>query len=118
MASPYQPQQQLGRPIPTSGMAVTSMVLGIIGLALFCVWFIAVICDVLAIIFGAVALQQTKAGKAGGQGMAIAGIVCGIVSLAGVVIYMAFWGTVFWKASNEFRDGMQQIKDLKDLKIR
>jgi predicted Zn finger-like uncharacterized protein/prepilin-type processing-associated H-X9-DG protein len=53
----------------TSGMAIASLVCGI----LFCVPF----CSLLAIIFGIIGITQTKPGMAKGRGLAIAGTVLG-----------------------------------------
>ncbi|MDF3301235.1 DUF4190 domain-containing protein [Streptomyces tropicalis] len=58
----------------TNGLAVASLVLGIIGVFLF-----NIILGPLAIVFGAVGLR--KAPAKGGAGMAKAGIVLGIVDL-------------------------------------
>lgn len=61
----------------SNGFCVASLVLGIIGLPASC----AVIPPVLAIIFGIIGYNQvTKSGvEGGGRGMAIAGIICGII---------------------------------------
>lgn len=66
--------------VKTNGKAVASLVLGICG------WFIpfgGYVLDILAIIFGAqawVAIKRSD-GKLSGEGMAIAGLVLGIVGL-------------------------------------
>jgi hypothetical protein len=58
----------------TNGLAIASLVLGILwGYGLF---------SVLAIIFGAVGLKQTAERNQGGRGMATAGLVLGIVGAA------------------------------------
>src|SRR5829696_8220489 len=61
----------------SNGFCVASLVLGIIGLPAFC----AVIPPVLAIVFGIIGFNQvSKSGvEGGGKGMAIAGIICGII---------------------------------------
>ena len=71
-----QPSQR----IATSGLAVASMVLGIVW-----VYWIG---SVLAIIFGAVALSQIKKanGWKTGKGMAIAGLVLGLVGIGILMI--------------------------------
>jgi prepilin-type processing-associated H-X9-DG protein len=61
----------------TSGMAIASLVCGI----LFCVPF----CSLLALIFGIIGITQTKPGMARGRGMAIAGTVLGGVYMVLVV---------------------------------
>ncbi len=74
--APQQPQQPgQTQPKPGQGMAVASMVLGIV--SLFCA---AIITGILAIIFGGVA--KSKGNK---SGMATAGIVLGII---GIVLYI------------------------------
>src|SRR4029079_12810347 len=62
----------------SNGFCVASLVLGIIGLPASC----TVITPLLAVVFGIVGLTQvSKQGGegAGGKGMAIAGIVCGVI---------------------------------------
>ena len=61
----------------SNGFCVASLVLGIIGIPAFC----AVLPPVLAIVFGIVGYNQvSKSGtEGGGKGMAIAGIVCGVI---------------------------------------
>lgn len=68
----------------TSGLAVASLVLGIIG-------FFTGITSILALVFGAIAMGQTKRDlNLGGRGMAIAGFVMGIVVLSfGILFVMA-----------------------------
>lgn len=67
------------------GLAVTSMVLGIISL-LFgcCFWYITIPAAVLAVILASVSLSK----KMGGSGMAIAGLVTSIISLVPAVVIM------------------------------
>ena len=72
---PYAPPQQ------TNGMAVASLVLGIVGLVLTITVWIGPICDVLAIVFGAKARRRLPEG-APNRGMATAGFILGIVGLA------------------------------------
>lgn len=61
-----------------SGLAIASMVLGIVALVMSCCfYFISIPCAVVGVVLGAVSLAGQKPGK----GMAIAGIVCSIVSL-------------------------------------
>jgi Domain of unknown function (DUF4190) len=71
---PHAPPQQ------TDGMAVASLVLGIVGLVLTITVWIGPICDVLAIVFGAMARRRLPEG-APNRGMATAGFVLGIVGL-------------------------------------
>lgn len=58
------------------GFSIASMVLGIISVVLCCIYYISIPCAILALIFGI-------AGKSkGGKGMAITGIILGIITLA------------------------------------
>ena len=70
------PQQE------SKGMAIASMVLGIVSLVLFCFVYICVPCGIVSIILGGITVAKKKPGK----GMAIAGIVCSIVGIAVYVI--------------------------------
>jgi hypothetical protein len=83
---PYPPQQT------TNGMAIASMVLGILWLY----W----IGSILALIFGYVARDQIRRNGQAGDGMAIAGIVLGWVGIgvltAGLVIGFAVAGSSYW----------------------
>lgn len=73
---PYQPAPQR-----TNGFAVASLVCSLLG---FCIAFIG---GLLGIIFGVLGLQSAK--KTGsGRGLALSGLIIGIVSLAG-------WGLIF-----------------------
>lgn len=65
------------------GFGIASMVLGIIALVTSCcVYYVSIPCAVLGIILAAVSLGGHKDGK----GMAIAGLVCSIVSLIPAII--------------------------------
>jgi hypothetical protein len=73
----YRPVYATSAPPPTSGLAIASMVIGII--AVFGCW--TVILPALAIILGHVAMRETRMDK-GGHGMAVAGVVLGHSGLA------------------------------------
>ena len=82
--APVQPMP--GAPMPTpatpgKGLAIASMVLGIV--SFFC---FGIICGILAIVLGGVA--KSKGCK---SGMATAGIVCGVVGLALYIITLIFF---------------------------
>lgn len=78
--APYggQPPYGYPPPRPTNGMAVASMVLGILWLY----W----IGSVLALVFGYTARKQIRERGEGGDGMAVAGIVLGWVGVGVFVI--------------------------------
>lgn len=95
---PYPPPQPVVPVVPrapTSGMSVASLVLGILGLVIGCCTF--GIPSVLAVIFGHVGVNQTRAGanqtRAGareGRGMAIAGLVMGYLGIAPAIL-LSVW---------------------------
>jgi Domain of unknown function (DUF4190) len=95
-AGPYglsaQAAVQFGRSEPkVHGLAVTSMVLGIVSLAFIWLPLIDLIsppCAVLAVIFGFMALPSINRGERLGKGFAIAGVVTGIVTLGLVVLFL------------------------------
>jgi len=76
---PHEPQYY--RPQPTNGLAIASMVLGIVGV--FFLVFFAIV-PILALILGGVAIGQINrsGGQQGGKGMAVAGITLGAVETA------------------------------------
>ena len=66
-------------PATNSGMAISSLVLSLVGLAP-CFWVFQVP-GLLGVIFGIIGMKQTKDGTRKGRGMAIAGLVIGIILL-------------------------------------
>ncbi|PKM63267.1 MAG: hypothetical protein CVU97_01200 [Firmicutes bacterium HGW-Firmicutes-21] len=77
---------------PAKGMAIASLVLGIVSFLCF-----AYITGVLAIIFGAVA--KSKGNK---SGKATAGIVCGILGIVSWVALLIFWGNIMTEMFSQF----------------
>jgi hypothetical protein len=70
--------------MPTSGLAVASMVLGIVGVTFG--WFLLGIPCLLAVIFGHIGLNQTRNNLKAGRGMAIAGLVLGYIFIIPTLI--------------------------------
>lgn len=66
------------------GLAIASMVLGIIALVLFCIWYISIPCAILALVFGILSLKSSK------RGMAIAGISTGAVGFVLMILLYVF----------------------------
>lgn len=82
---PWPQQTPYGQPPPsrsTNGLAIASMVLGIVW-----VWWVG---SLLALIFGYIALRQIKRsnGWQQGRGMAIAGVVLGWVGVGTLVLFV------------------------------
>lgn len=80
------PQQQ-----KSSGLAIASLVLGIVGIVTF--WLYA-IPSILAVIFGHVALSKVKNGTGDGRGMAIAGLTMGWIVVGIVILLVAIGASV------------------------
>ena len=76
-------------PARTSGSAITSLVLGL----LLCIPFVT---GVLAFIFGIVGIRATRNPAVKGRGLAIAGLVLGILSVIGWTAYFAVAGVAFY----------------------
>ncbi len=68
---------------PPISLAASSLVLGIVGLALSLFCYVGVILSIPAIVTGVMALRRVDAGTGGGRGLAIAGIVTGAIAVAG-----------------------------------
>lgn len=95
-AGGYSPAPTRATGSPTKGLSIASMVLGICGIVLaFCYYPVAFICAVIGVVLGGVALSKmSSGGDRSGRGMAIAGLVCSIVTLALSVLALIFWGSV------------------------
>jgi hypothetical protein len=77
------------QPVPpprTSGAAIASLILGILG----CV---PVLTGILAVILGFVGLSATSKPNVGGRGLAIAGLILGLLSIVG---WTGFGGLMGW----------------------
>lgn len=84
-----------------SGLSLAALICGVSGLVLMfvpCLWFIAILPGLLGIVMASIALGRIKRGEAEGWGMAIGGLLCGII---GALLYLGMW--VF------FQGAMSQI---------
>ncbi|MFC5699784.1 DUF4190 domain-containing protein [Cohnella faecalis] len=70
--NPYQPPK-------TNGKSIAGMVLGICSIA---IPYIGFIIGIIAIIFSSLSLKEIKRNGDQGRGMAVAGLVCGIIGTA------------------------------------
>ena len=81
-----------------SGMAIASLVCSLVGIVP-CFWLFQIM-GLLGTIFGFVGLKQTKNGARGGRGLALAGVIIGILLLA---LCAAIW--VYFSTANCVRTG-------------
>ena len=101
-------------PPQSIGLSVASMVLGIISLVIFCFWYISIPLAIIAIVLGVIGM------KSGGKGMAIAGLVCGIVTIALVVLlligglaFISFLNKEAAVAKDALKDAFKDFNKLK-----
>lgn len=91
--------QQQNPPKKSIGLAVASMVLGIVAVVFSCCFiYVSIPCGIVGLILGAVSLATKK----GGKGMAIAGIVCSIVSIAVVIIAAIAGASMYYDMLRSF----------------
>jgi hypothetical protein len=97
VGAPMMPAQY-GAPGPkTNGLAIAGMVVGIAAIPLICLCGVGFFMGIVAIILSAIARRQIREsnGAAGGSGMALAGLICGIVATALGVIYIGLQVVAF-----------------------
>lgn len=73
--------------VPGKGLGIASMVLGIISLALFCLWYLTIPCAIVGIVLGGVAYSKAKQ-MSMSNGMAVAGIVCACIALGLALLFI------------------------------
>jgi len=93
---------------PTSGKAIASLVLGLIGIVgVFCYLpavgaFIGAILGILGI------LESGKSGTRAGRGMAIAGTILSVLAVVGTAAWLSFYVFMVNKSKNEFDAALQE----------
>lgn len=84
---PVYQQTNVKPELPGKGMGITGMVLGIVSLALFCIWYLAIPCAIVGIILSGIAAKKAK--EVGMKnGMATAGIVCASIALGITILFV------------------------------
>lgn len=68
----------------SKGLSIASMVLGIVSVVTLCASYVSIVCAVLAIILGIIGRKK------GGKGMAMAGLVLGIITLSIDILIVVF----------------------------
>lgn len=77
--------------VQQNGFGITSLVTGIVGLPFMFACGSGIILSVIAIVFGALGMKKAKEGQAS-RGMAVAGLVLGIVGVAWFFIVIFAFG--------------------------
>ncbi len=86
----YYPQGEPNKPSGGKGFGIASMVLGIVALSLSCCfYYVSIPCAVIGVVLGVIGLKRA------GRGMAIAGLVCSVVSLIPAIFVLATGAALF-----------------------
>ena len=94
---------------PSNTLALVSMILGIAGIILnCCCWPLSVALGIAAIITGIIGLNKVKNGTGSGKGMALAGLICGIVGIVLGIAMVVFSLLV----DQNMPDIMEQIQQM------
>lgn len=93
MGAPGAPRQAMAPVAPTSGLAITSLICGIIGICGFFACFIPCIVGLGGIICGHMAMGEIKKSqdRIQGKGLAIAGMIMGYISVVVLVFGFLFF---------------------------
>jgi hypothetical protein len=78
----------------SSGLAIASMILGILSLPLLWAYCAGLPCAIVAVVLGHIARRRARRNEAGGGGMALAGLICAYISLALVLAFVILVGVV------------------------
>ena len=101
----YPPYPQPSR--PTSGWATAGLIFGILG---FC---LPIIGSLLGIVLGIIGITKTRDNRAGGRGMAVAGLILGIISLLFGPLLIA----ILIPALNRAREQANRVKCAADMRM-
>ncbi|WP_259471694.1 hypothetical protein [Streptomyces shenzhenensis] len=78
------------QPMPSNGLGTAGMVLGILAAIGFCMWPVAILLGVLAVIFGGIGRGRAHRGEATNPGQALAGVICGASGIVLALVMLAF----------------------------
>jgi hypothetical protein len=85
----------------TNGLAVASLVLGILALVLFFTIVFPIILGILAVIFGAIGWAKANQG-ADHKGLAIAGLILGVMGIGAMILFVAVFATTTVEIINSY----------------
>ncbi len=77
-----------GQPAPTNGLGVAGFVCGLLGLILFWVPIVGIVLGLLGIVLGGAGMSSGK-NTGAGNGLAVSGLVLGLVSMVPAIIVLA-----------------------------
>jgi hypothetical protein len=92
--------------VPSQGLAIASMICGIVALVICCAWYLACVLGLVAVVLGFVALGKIKGDpvRYRGKGMAITGIITGILGLIGAGFFGYFTLQLQGKSPEEVQE--------------
>jgi hypothetical protein len=105
------PQMPYGQPAPSSGMAIGSLITGILSVLACCIWFISIPLGLCAVILGFIAKGKISRGQATGSGMATAGIITGGIGLllsVGLFVVALVGGPDLERKMKDWQQKMEQ----------
>ncbi|WP_228100960.1 DUF4190 domain-containing protein [Paenibacillus donghaensis] len=96
------------QPPKTNGKAITALVLGILSLMIPYVGFIL---GIIAIVLASLAFKEIRQRNEGGKGLAVGGLVCGIIGTAlyGIIILIVVLALIAVGASDSYYDVLSTI---------
>lgn len=97
-SSQYTPYN--ANPSDKKGMAIASMILGIVSVCICCFWYIAIFTAIIGLVLGIVSMKKNE----GGRGMAIAGIITSIVAIAAIIFVIIYVFVILGTASSSIYD--------------
>ncbi|WP_237519749.1 DUF4190 domain-containing protein [Streptomyces sp. HUCO-GS316] len=77
-------------PVPSNGLGTAGLVIGIISAVGFCLWPIAILLGIMAVVFGMIGRGKAHRGEATNPGQALAGIICGAAGIVLGLVMVAF----------------------------
>lgn len=107
--------QYAGAPAPQpvkKGLAVASLVLGIlalIGCLIPLLNVVSILLAIVAIVLGVLAVRAVKKGRSGGKGMAVTGIILSVLAIIGAIIANVLFGAAVESISDSVEQ--QQAAD-------
>ncbi|WP_432142897.1 DUF4190 domain-containing protein [Streptomyces sp. bgisy084] len=109
---PY-PMAPLPAPQSRNGMGITALVLGIVGLVLgllIILFWMSWLPALLAVVFGSVGLSHARRGRATNRGMALAGVILGVVGLLAAAGGAVLTVTAVKKVTDDARAKVKEVR--------
>lgn len=103
----YTPQPNVNEPNPGHGLAIASLVLGIISIVSCCCVYLSVVAGVVGVVLAILSKNKSKDNKF--EGLAMAGLVCSIIGVVISVGYIVY--VIVMMQSPDFMEFYQQLME-------